>query len=142
MASLDHGSIRAAANRVANMQLHHRLIASALIAVATTAAQAATPASPPDPLASCVDLSPDHEAFRFGSQYLLVHDGDTHYRLSFSGSCDALQQSAQFDITTDGKSNRLCGKGSKVSARTYACPVSSVDQIDADQFARYRKRSR
>jgi hypothetical protein len=123
------------------MQLRHRLIASALIAAATTAAQAGPPATPAVPLASCVDLSPEHEAFRFGSQYLLVQDGDAHYRLSFGGDCDALLQSARFDISTDGKSNRLCGNGSKVSTRS-ACPVSSVVQIDADQFARYRRRSR
>jgi hypothetical protein len=141
MARLDLGSIRTAANRESKMQLSHRLIASVLIASATTAVQAATPASPAVPLASCVDLSPNHEAFRFGSQYLLVQDGDARYRLSFGGDCDALLQSAQFDISTDGKSNRLCANGSKVRTRS-ACPVSSVVQIDADQFARYRRRSR
>lgn len=125
------------------MQLRHRLIALILIATATTAAQAATPATTPAvPLADCVDLGPQHEAFRFGSQYLLVQDGDNHYRLSFSGGCDAILHSSSPEIVADGKSNRLCARGTKVSTGTYSCAVSGIDQIGADTYTRYRRRSR
>jgi hypothetical protein len=124
------------------MQLRHRLIALILIATATAAAQAATPAEPAAPLADCVDLGPQHESFRFGSQYLLVQDGDSHYRLSFSGNCDALLHSSSPVILADGKSNRLCARGTKVSTGTYSCAVSGVDQIGADTYTRYRRRSR
>jgi hypothetical protein len=140
--TLDRGSNRVAAQPGTDMQLRHRLIALILIATATTATQAATPATSAVPLTSCVDIGPEHEAFRFGPQYLLVHDGDSHYRLSFGSDCDALLHSASADIIADGKSNHLCAKGTKVSAGAYTCAVSSVDKIDADQYLRYRRRSR
>jgi hypothetical protein len=124
------------------MQLRHRLIALILIATATTAAQAATPVAPAAPLADCVDLGPQHEAFRFGSQYLLVQDGDNHYRLSFSGDCDAILHSSSPDIAAGGKSNRLCARGTRVSTGAYSCAVSRIDQIGADTYTRYRRRSR
>jgi len=139
---LDRGSNRTAANQEPAMQLRHRLLALLLIATATTAAQAATPPTSATPLADCVDLSPQHEAFRFGSQYLLVQDGDSHYRLSFNRDCDAILHSSSPDIVADGKSNRLCARGTKVSTGAYSCAVSGIDQIGADTYTRYRRRSR
>src|SRR4051794_37432603 len=76
LVTLARGSNRAASQQEPAMQLRHRLIALILIATATTAAQAASPSAPATPLADCVDLSPQHETFRFESQYLLVQDGD------------------------------------------------------------------
>ena len=116
-----------------------RLIAFALIAAATTAAQAAPATTPATPLASCVDLAPGHESFHFGSQYLLVRDGEHHYRVSFGGDCDALLH-GQVDISTSGTANQLCPDSTRVSARTYVCQVRSVDEIDAAAYDRYRAR--
>jgi hypothetical protein len=124
------------------MQLHHRVIvAVACIAFAGTS-QARQPATPKTPLNDCVNLSTDHEAFRFGKQYLLIQDGDAHYRLSFRGDCEAIGLSSQVVISTAGETNRLCPQATKVDSRTRSCSVSSVDQIDADRYARYKRTSR
>ena len=116
------------------------LLALPLLAFAGTAA-AVPPADAT--LADCVDLGAGHEAFRFGSQALLVADGDTHYKLSFGGNgCSALMASATVDIATDGEANRLCPSGSRVSARTQSCAVRAVQRISADDYAAYQRRAR
>jgi hypothetical protein len=124
------------------MQLHHRFIAAAAcIAIAGTA-QARQPAPPKTPLNDCVNLGGDHEAFRFGKQYLLIQDGTAHYRLSFSGDCEALGLSSQVVIATAGEANRLCPQATKVNSRLHSCSVTGVDLIDADKYTRYKRMSR
>jgi hypothetical protein len=74
---------------------------------------------------------------------LLIADGDAHYKVSFGGSgCDALMAAATVDITTDGQANKLCPKGSRVSARTYSCNVRQVQRISAEDYAAYQRRAR
>jgi hypothetical protein len=114
----------------------------AMIAAATTAtaAQAAPASTPATPLASCVDLGPGHETFNFGSQYLLVRAGDRNYRVSFGGNCDALMH-GKLEISSDGHAGQLCPKGTRVSARAYACHARSIDEIDAAAYDRYRAKA-
>ncbi|MCA0325099.1 MAG: hypothetical protein LCH89_05795 [Proteobacteria bacterium] len=94
------------------------------------------------PLANCVQLSNAHEGTRSGTQYLLLKDGDTHYRVGFGGSCDALARSSIVQVATGREKNKLCAKGSNVSSRTDFCPVRSVETIDADEYARVARRNR
>jgi hypothetical protein len=126
--------------RATLMQTRYRLIAFALAAAASTFAQAAPASTPATPLSSCVDLTAGHESFRFGSQYLLVRDGDHHYRMSFGGNCDALLHGT-VAIDTKGTANQLCPSATRVSARTYACQVRSIDEIDAAAYDRYRAKA-
>lgn len=118
-----------------------RITAIALLLAAAGVTQAKTPATPATPVTDCVDLTPDHQAFGFGTQYLLVQDGDAHYRVSFYGSCDAVGM-PQVEISTSGTTNRLCPQATRVSASMRACAVRTVEQIDADRYARYRRLSR
>jgi len=118
-----------------------RITTLALLLAASGATQAETSATPATPLSDCVDLTPDHQAFGFGTQYLLVQDGDAHYRVSFYGNCDAVGM-PQVQISTSGTSNRLCPQATRVTANMRACSVRSVEQIDADRYARYRRLSR
>jgi hypothetical protein len=118
------------------------LLSLPLLAAAGVAA-AATPNAPSDSAVSdCVDLSANHEAFRYANQALLIADGDAHYKLSFGSGCDALMAAATVDIATDGQANRLCPKGTRVSARTYSCAVRQVQRISADDYAAYQRRAR
>ena len=118
-----------------------RLLPVVLIAAAATT-QAKTPAAPATPLASCVDLATDHQAIGYGTQLLFVETGDAHYRVSFGGRCDAIGLAPQVEITTAGQPNRLCPQASRVASHAHACDVRAVDEIDASQYARYRRMSR
>ena len=116
-------------------------VLTALLAGATACAPAR--AAPGDALAECVTLSPDHQASRFGTQYLLVKDDSTHYRLGFGGgACDAMAMSARVEIHTDGTPNRLCPSGSEVATKRDTCKVSGVQEITPEQFERYSRRGR
>lgn len=109
-----------------------------LCACSATAAHAA----PGEKLSGCVELSPDHQATRFGSQYLVLRDNGAHYRLGFAGSCHALAVSSNVSISTDGQPNRLCPGGTEVSTKRDVCKVRAVDEIRADEFERYARRGR
>jgi hypothetical protein len=117
-----------------------RMTAAALLLVAAGTTHAATD-TPATPLADCVDLSPNHQGFGVGTQRLLIEDGDAHYRVSFYGDCAAIDN-PQVEISTAGTANRLCPKATRVSSRVDTCAVRSVEQIDADRYARYRKTTR
>ena len=86
--TLDPGSTRADPSRGTAMQVLRITRSRCSWQPAPPSAEA--PATQSTPLADCVDLAPDHQAFGFGTQYLLVQDGDAHYRVSFYGSCDAV----------------------------------------------------
>ena len=121
------------------MQLRYRAIAAVLLAACAATAQA-RPAVTQNPLTDCVDLGADHQAVRFGTQYVLIQDGDAYYRLHFNGSCDALTVATTVEISTDGKVNRLCPQKSRLASRMKSCSVRSVDLIDAETFERYKRR--
>jgi hypothetical protein len=118
------------------------LLSLPLLAVAGIAAAATPDAQSDSAVSDCVDLSANHEAFRYATQALLIADGDAHYKLSFGSGCDALMASSTVDVTTNGQANRLCPKGSRVSARTYSCAVREVQRISADEYAAYRRKAR
>jgi hypothetical protein len=122
------------------MQLRYRAIAAVLLAASAATTQA-RPAVTQNPLVDCVDLGADHQAVRFGTQYVLIHDGDAYYRLHFNGSgCDALTVATTVEISTDGKVNRLCPEKSRLASRMKSCSVRSVDQINAETFEGYKRR--
>ncbi|MBP6215804.1 MAG: hypothetical protein KA391_00245 [Luteimonas sp.] len=99
-------------------------------------------AKEPEPLTECVSLSNDHKGTRFGSQYLLLKDGDAHYRVGFGGSCSAIDRSSVVQVATAGQKNQLCTKGTTVSSRSDHCAVRSVEKIDAEQYERVARRNR
>jgi hypothetical protein len=121
------------------MHLRYRAIAAVLLAACAVTAQAG-PAVTQNPLSDCVDLGADHQAVRFGTQYVLIQDGDAYYRLHFNGSCDALTVATTVEISTDGKVNRLCPQKSRLASRVKSCSVRSVDLIDAETYERYTRR--
>ena len=121
------------------MQLRYRALVAVLLAACAATSQARTAANQ-NPLADCVNLSADHQAVRFGTQYVLIQDGDAHYRLHFNGSCDALTVATSVEISTDGQVNRLCPQKSRLASRMKSCSVRSVDLIDADTYERYKRR--
>lgn len=105
-------------------------------------AAAPVQAAPGDALTECVELASDHQATRFGSQYLLIRSDDAHYRLGFGGACDAIALTANVQVSTSGTSNRLCPTGTHVETKRDTCKVRSVEEIRADEFERYAKRNR
>jgi hypothetical protein len=121
------------------MQLRYRAFVAVLLAVCATTSQARTAVNQ-NPLTDCVDLGVDHQAVRFGTQYVLIQDGDAHYRLHFNGSCDALTVATSIEISTDGQVNRLCPQKSRLASRMKSGSVRGVDLIDADTFDRYKRR--
>jgi hypothetical protein len=115
------------------------LLATALLCAGVPAAQAAKQ-SPSLP--GCVDLSPDRQLARFGSQYLLVRDGDANYRLGFGGGCAAIGLSTDVVLRAEGQDNRLCPEGTRVVTRRATCTVSGIRMISADEYDSYARRGR
>ena len=110
----------------------------ALLLLAACSASAV--AAEPVPVEGCVELSDSHQGMRYGSKYLLVKDGDAHYRVGFGRSCTALVMASNVTIKTDGQSNRLCATGTKVASKQARCDVRTVEAIDAETFERYKRR--
>ena len=109
-----------------------------LLAVFATAAYAKDRGQP---LADCVVLSPDYQVARFGSQYLMVKDGDAYYRIGFGGSgCSAIALSANVKIVTAGQSNQLCPTASKVKTKRDSCNAGEVMRIDQIEYEKYTRR--
>lgn len=115
-------------------------IAFVLLAACATAAGAKDRSQP---LADCVELSPDYQVARFGSQYLMVKDGDAYYRIGFGGSgCSAIALSSSVGIVTNGKDNLLCPAASKVKTKRDSCPAREVLRIDEVEYEKYSRRQR
>ena len=112
----------------------------ALLLLAACAASTSASAVEGTPVEGCVELSESHQGMRHGSQFLLVKDGDAHYRVGFGKSCSALTLAGNVSIETDGQANRLCATGTKVSGKRASCTVRTVEAIDADLFNRYKRR--
>ena len=93
-------------------------------------------------LTECVDLPAGYELARFGSQYLLVKDGDNYYRLGFSGSCNAIAMSSIVKISTKGQADRLCPAATRVSTKRDACGVREIVRVDEDEYERYARKRR
>ena len=115
-------------------------IAFILLAACATAAHAKDRS---EPLADCVELSPDYQVARFGSQYLMVKDGDAYYRIAFGGSgCSAITLSSSVKIATDGKANQLCPAASKVKTKRDSCDAREVLRVDEIEYEKYSRRQR
>ena len=112
----------------------------ALLLLAACAASTSASAVEGTPVEGCVELSESHQGMRHGSQFLLVKDGDAHYRVGFGKSCSALSLASSFEIETDGQANQLCATGTVVESKRGSCDVRTVEQIDADTFNRYKRR--
>lgn len=113
-------------------------IAFLLLAACATASHAKDRSQP---LTDCVDLSPDYQVARFGSQYLLVKDGDAYYRIGFGGSgCSAITLSSHVEIATGGKDNQLCPVASKVETRRDSCNAREVLRVDEIEYQKYARR--
>ena len=118
-------------------------IAFLLLAASATAAHAKDAKDRSQPLTDCVDLSSEYQVARFGSQYLMVKDGDAHYRIGFGGSgCSAIALSANVKIVTDGKDNQLCPVDSKVKTKRDSCNAREVLRIDGIEYEKYARRQR
>ena len=115
------------------------LLASALLCAGLPAAHAA---KQDHSLPGCVDLSPDRRLARFGSQYLLVRDGDANYRLGFGGGCAAIELSTDIVLHAEGRDDRLCPEGTRVVTRRATCAVRGVRMISADEYDSYARRGR
>jgi uncharacterized protein DUF6491 len=118
-------------------KLKSTLLLAALAGFATAAY-----AQENEKLTDCVDLPADYQATRFGSQYLLVKDGDNYYRLGFNGSCDAIALASSVKISTDGQANRLCPTGTKVATKRDSCKVRELVRVDQDEYDQYARRNR
>lgn len=116
---------------------------SALILVALTGfASVAHARQENEKLTDCVDLPAGYQAARFGSQYLLVKDGDNYYRVGFNGSCSAIAVSSSVTISTDGQVNRLCPTDSKISSKRDSCRAREVLRLDQDEYENYARTNR
>ena len=114
-------------------------IAIALLSCASFApAYAASDAD----LSECVDLSPQHETARFGTQYLLVKDGESHYRLGFGGSCGEIAISTHVQVRAEGQDGRICPRGTTVLTKRGSCTVRGVASISAEKYDSYARRGR
>lgn len=91
-------------------------------------------------LTECVDLPAGYEVARFGSQYLLVKDGDSYYRLGFNGSCSAIAMSSTVKISTKGQADRLCPADTRVVTKRDTCAAREVVRVDADEYERYARK--
>lgn len=93
-------------------------------------------------LADCVDLPADYQATRFGSQYLLIKDGDNYYRIGFNGSCSAITLSSSIKIATEGQANRLCPSDTRISGKRDSCAASEVLRVDENEYEKYARNKR
>ncbi|MEG3788961.1 hypothetical protein V1318_02380 [Lysobacter sp. CCNWLW3] len=118
------------------MRHPHRLALSLAFGLCALSAQALAGEAVQD----CVELSGSQQVSRFGSQYVLVADGGSYYRLSVSSSCDGLQMATRFDVAADGQSGRICPSGTRVKLNKDDCKVTAVERIDEAAYARYNKR--
>ncbi|AKC88017.1 hypothetical protein [Pseudoxanthomonas suwonensis] len=116
-----------------------RLCVAVLFAGAAFAAHAADNAT----LTDCVDLGSDQEIVRGGStSNFLLRDGDSHYRVGLVRSCDALPIASSVEITSNGTHDRLCPRDSTVKTNRGSCDVGDVETLDAEQFAKLKRRAR
>jgi hypothetical protein len=106
-----------------------------LTTLALAALVAAAPVAAADDV--CVTFSDARQTARFGSQYLLVRDGDKHYRVSFvDHQCGAMALVGKIRLETKDANNVLCQREGRVKTRHGSCRVKQVDEIDAATFAR------
>ena len=114
------------------------LLAAALCGTALTAHAAENA-----PLAGCVDLGSDKEVVRAGStRSMLLRNADSHYLLTFRDDCGSLPMTSTIRIIGDGTEDRLCPGATTVQTRREDCAVSSIETLDAKQFASRKRRAR
>lgn len=119
-----------------------KLVPATLMLVAMTALSPIAHAQDNEKLTECVDLKPGFEMARYGSQYLLVKDGQDHYRLGFDGNCSALTLATRFEISAGKQPNRLCPTETRVKTKRDRCNVREVRPVDAAEYERYARKHR
>ena len=113
----------------------NRLVFAALAFAAVAGpAQAASG----EPLKECINFSGNHEVSRFGSQYVLVHDGDAYYRLQ-ADHCDKLSMATRVTIQTDKQIDRVCPEGTRIETNAGNCRASKAETIDEATWRRYQR---
>ncbi|GAB3093626.1 hypothetical protein GCM10027159_09510 [Lysobacter terrae] len=110
----------------------------AALAAATVCAGTAQ-AAPSAPLKECVSLSGSQQATRFGSQFVLIHDGDTYYRLH-ADRCDKLSLATRVTVRADSQPDRICPSDTRIETNTGNCIASKVETIDETTYRRYQHR--
>src|SRR5262245_50254711 len=104
-----------------------RILFAALAAAAVCAGTAYAASN--EPLKKCVSLSGSQQVSRFGSQYVLVHDGDTYYRLH-ADRCDKLSLATRFALRAESQSDRICPADTQIQTNTGNCTAYKADVID------------
>ena len=121
------------------MRVPYRVSVLLVLMVCAASAQAATGK---EAVQACVDLSAAHKVLGYGSQLVLVADGDAHYRLKVDNSCDALATATRFQLSSAGQAGRICPEGTSVKTNDDNCDVTSVERIDARTYSRYLRSRR
>lgn len=111
--------------------------AIALIALSSTAAHARNAHDE-----ACATLSPQAEAVEFRMQssnrYLLIRDGDAHYRLDLFRTDSVAPMAAPIRVVSSGQARTLCTRERTVvkAADGRVFWVYRASAIDAEQYAK------
>ncbi|MEG0186398.1 MAG: hypothetical protein RR704_23425 [Stenotrophomonas sp.] len=130
-----------------NMPLLHTGFAALVLVAGALAAPAAQAADAPAATSSesCIALNEDQQIIRAGADRdVLLRNGDQHYRVVFTASCNSAVTSRRLGFETQGESSQLCG-GSRSVLKTdrASCTVERVEPLEAATFQRMaRQRSR
>lgn len=116
------------------MQVPYRASVLLALMVCAASAQATTGG---EQVQECVDLSAEHKVNRYGNQFVLVADGDAHYRLNVDNACDGLAMATRFQLSSGGQVGRICPEGTSVKTNDDRCKITSVERIDAKTYSRY-----
>lgn len=99
-------------------------------------------ASANEPVNQCVALGGEQEVVRnAGGQQIFLRDGQSHYRIGFSKTCDSIVTTPSIEISANGEANQLCPQGTQVRTKRDTCRVDAVESISAEEFARRKKRA-
>lgn len=119
------------------MNMRHRITVLLVLAVVSAGAQAAPKG---EAVSDCVDLGAGHVVSRYGSQFVLVADGDARYRVNVDSGCDALGLATRLELSTAGQAGRVCPASTRVKTNEGSCDVESVQRIDAATYARFMRK--
>lgn len=111
--------------------------AIALTALSSTAAHAGNADAD-----TCTALSPQAEAVQFGSRsgsrYLLIRDGDAHFRIDLFRTVDIAPMASPLRLVSGGHAGSVCTHGKTVvkaaNGRVYW--ASQARAIDAERYAK------
>ena len=117
-------------------------IASAIALIALSPIAAAEP--PRDD--ACTVLSPQAQAVQLGSRassrYLLIEDGDTHYRLDLFRNASYAPRATPIRLVSNGQARTVCMHGRTMvkDADGKMFWVSRASAIDAGKFAQLTRK--